>query len=60
MDKKIRLDRFLADMGVGTRSQIRDMAKKGRIEVNGVTVRKTDEKIQAGRDIVRWDGEEVA
>lgn len=60
MDKKIRLDRFLADMGVGTRSQIRDMAKKGRIEVSGVTVRKTDEKIQAGRDIVRWDGEEVA
>ena len=30
MGKEIRLDKFLADMGRGTRSQIREMAKRER------------------------------
>ena len=27
----IRLDKYLADMGIGTRSQIKEAAKKGRM-----------------------------
>ena len=35
MEKTVRLDKFLADMGKGSRSQLREAAKKGRILVNG-------------------------
>ena len=38
---QLRLDKYLADMGIGTRSQIKEAAKKGRIQVNGQTEKKT-------------------
>lgn len=31
-----RLDKFLTQIPVGTRSQVKDMIKKGRVCVNGV------------------------
>ena len=60
MGKEIRLDKFLADMGRGTRSQIREMAKKGRISINGQQVKKTDLKVDPERDAVAVDGQPVA
>lgn len=44
MGEKIRLDRFLADMGKGSRSQVKEAARKGRVRVNGQVERKTDRK----------------
>ncbi|MCI8660129.1 MAG: rRNA pseudouridine synthase [Lachnospiraceae bacterium] len=55
MGKMIRLDKFLADMGKGSRSQIREGAKKGRVEVNGQTEKKPERKIDPDRDEVAWD-----
>ena len=49
---QLRLDKYLADMGIGTRSQIKEAAKKGRIQVNGQTEKKTDRKITPGDDQV--------
>ena len=60
MGKEIRLDKFLADMGRGTRSQIREMAKKGRISINGQPLKKTDLKVDPERDAVAVDGQPVA
>ena len=60
MEKKMRLDRFLTDMGAGTRSQVKEMARRGRLKVNGVTVKKAEEKIDPDRDIVLLDGRRVA
>ena len=34
----MRLDKYLADMGIGTRSESKKYIKNGRVEVNGVTV----------------------
>ena len=34
----MRLDRFLAEMGYGTRTQVKDMVKKGRVRMNGIAV----------------------
>lgn len=59
MDRSMRLDRFLTEMGIGSRSQVKDMARKGRIQVNGVTVKKTNEKIEPDRDLVTCDGIKV-
>ena len=35
MGEIMRLDKFLADMGKGSRSQVKEAGKKGRIYVNG-------------------------
>lgn len=52
----MRLDKYLADMGKGTRSQLKEVAKKGRIRVNGQIVKKTDQKIRISEDLVEMDG----
>lgn len=60
MGKTIRLDKFLAEMDAGSRSQIKEAAKKGRIQVNGQIEKKTDRKIDFETDEVRFDGTVVA
>lgn len=55
----MRLDKMLANMGYGTRNEIKKAARAGRIQVNGVVVKKTDTSIEEGVDIVTLDGEEV-
>ena len=40
----IRLDKFLCEMEIGTRSQVKEMVKKGLISVNGEVVKKADYK----------------
>lgn len=60
MEKEIRLDKFLADMGKGTRSQIKEAARKGRIQVNGEVVKKPDIKVKIPGDMVVFDGTSVS
>ena len=52
----IRLDKYLGEMGMGTRSQLKEAAKKGRILVNGDVEKKTDRKIDPETDQVLFDG----
>lgn len=59
MAKKIRLDRFLSEMGKGSRTEIRSAARKGRIQVNGRTEKQADAKVDPGTDIVAMDGKPV-
>ncbi|MCD7908139.1 MAG: rRNA pseudouridine synthase [Clostridium sp.] len=56
----IRLDKFLTEMGQGTRSQVKEMARKGRIAVNGQVVRQADVKINPEADNICLDGARVA
>lgn len=58
--KEIRLDKFLGEMGIGTRSQIKEMAKKGRISVDGVPEKKTDRKIDPEQVEVTVDARKIA
>lgn len=37
---KLRLDKYLADMGLGTRSEVKKAITKGLAEVNGAVVKK--------------------
>ena len=39
MSKQIRLDRFLADAGLGTRSEVKKYIRQGRVKVHGETAR---------------------
>ncbi len=55
-----RLDKFLVEMSVASRSTIKDMAKKGRITVNGQIVKASDTKIDESADVVAVDGQVIA
>ncbi len=55
-----RLDKFLVEMSVASRSTVKDMAKKGRITVNGEVVKASDVKIDENMDVVSVDGHVIA
>ena len=53
----VRLDKFLADMGYGTRSQVKKELAKGSVTVNGTPVKKPETKLDTETDTVCWKGE---
>ena len=55
----MRLDRLLGEMGIGSRSQIRKMAGKGLIAVNGTAVKAADVKVRPGADVILVEGRPV-
>lgn len=55
----IRLDKYLADMGEGTRQEVKKQIRRGAVTVNGETVRSPERKVSEG-DQVCLDGIEVA
>ena len=52
-----RLDKFLADSGVGTRSQVKAMIKGGRVSVDGIPERDPGRKFDPATAEVCLDGE---
>ncbi len=57
---QIRLDKYLADSGIGTRSQVKQYIRKGMVTVNGTTVTSGDQKIYSESDIVLFQGKIIA
>ena len=55
----VRLDKFLCDCGVGTRSQVKDILKSGRVWVDGKAERDGSRKIDADTQSVALDGENL-
>lgn len=56
---RIRLDKFLADAGIGTRSQVKEYLKKGRVKVNGIMIKKPEWKIEEETDEICFDGKKI-
>ena len=52
-----RLDKFLCDSGVGTRSQVKVILKSGRVTLNGVAVKDGSIKFDPATSQVSLDGE---
>lgn len=52
-----RLDKFLCDCGVGTRSQVKDILKAGRVSVDGVSVKDGGTKVDPERQQISMDGQ---
>ena len=52
-----RLDKFLCDSGVGTRSQVKVILKSGRVAVDGKVEKDNSRKIDPATQIVTLDGE---
>lgn len=53
---KIRLDKYLADMGKGTRSEVKKAISKGLVRVNNEIVKKPETKLDTDSDHVLFDG----
>ncbi len=51
-----RLDKFLCDSGIGTRSQVKAIIKAGRVSVDGIPVRDNNLKIDPQSQTVTCDG----
>ena len=60
MKEEIRIDKYLADMSVGTRSQVKQMIRKGIVTVNGETVKKPEQKVRIQHDRVAVSGRDIA
>ena len=56
MKKQMRLDKYLAQMSIGTRSQVKQMVRKGQVCVNGTVVKKPEYKVDPNQDQVVADG----
>ncbi len=52
-----RLDKFLCDSGVGTRSQVKTMLKAGRVTVDGKPEKDNSRKIDPSSQVICLDGE---
>ena len=42
---KLRLDKYLADMGIGTRTEARKQSQKGQVRVNEETVKRPKSRL---------------
>ena len=58
MNRAVRLDKFLADAGKGTRSEVKNFIRKGLVQINGATVKKPEQKVEEN-DLVTLKGEAV-
>ena len=55
----MRIDKFLANSGIGTRKEVKDLLKKKRIRINGDVVSEAKIHIDEDNDIVTFDGERI-
>ncbi len=56
----MRIDKFLTELGLGTRSEVKKILKTGQVAVNGIPVKKPEEKINETEDTVTYQGKVLA
>ena len=56
----MRLDKYLAEMGAGTRSEVKKQIRKGSVTVNDEVIRSADFKVDEKTDAVCCNGQPVS
>ena len=56
----LRLDKYLAEMGVGTRQEVKKQIRQGKAAVNGTVVKAADTKIDETSDEVTISGRNIS
>ena len=59
MGKAVRLDKFLADAGAGTRSEVKKYIQKGQVQLNDETVKRPEQKVHPDSDTVMLQGKVI-
>lgn len=52
--KKERIDKILGHMGIGSRKEIKEFAKKGLIKINGSVIKSSNFKVDPESDIIEY------
>ena len=52
----MRIDKFLANQDIGSRSQVKQYIKKGMISVNGTVCKSPEQKIDENTDLISYNG----
>lgn len=55
----VRLDKFLADVGYGTRSEVKKQLKNGSVTINGTMCKRPEEKIDPTKDQICVLGKKI-
>ncbi len=55
-----RLQKFLAECGIASRRKCEELILEGKVKVNGTVVTELGTKIEPNKDIVTFDGKEIA
>ena len=53
---RIRLDKYLADLGIESRSGVKNLLKKGRVRLNGAVQTRPETKVDTDADRICLDG----
>lgn len=56
---EMRMDKFLVECGIGSRTQVKELLKQRRVTVNGLVMLSPKESIKEGKDEVKVDGKPV-
>lgn len=54
----MRLDKLLTSLEIGTRSEVKEFLKKGKIQVNGQVMKKPDDKVDEFSAVILYAGKE--
>jgi 16S rRNA pseudouridine516 synthase len=54
-----RLDKVLSNMGYGSRKEVKQMVKKGYVEIDGKVIKDSDFKLEPENCVIKIDGVEV-
>lgn len=57
MKKMMRLDKILANMGYGSRKEVKELVKKGEVKINNEVAKQASIKVDAYLDIIEIRGE---
>lgn len=54
----MRIDRLLCELNIGTRSEVKELLKKGFIYVNGIKITKPETKVDESKAVISYKGKE--
>ncbi|WP_168119340.1 pseudouridine synthase [Paenibacillus sp. HB172176] len=57
--ERLRVDKLLANMGIGTRSEIKRAVKQGKVSVDGKMIKDSGLIVHPEEQIISYEGEEV-
>ncbi len=59
MGVPVRLDKYLADMDIGTRSEVKGYIRKGRVQIDGIIIKVSDVKVDITKSEVLFDNKKI-
>ena len=60
MSNQLRLDKYLADMGIGTRSELKNWIRQGRVKLNGQICKQPESKVTPSLHEVCFDDKPIS